>query len=456
MLICRECGGELTFSNSEYFCKSCGCKFSLNDLWENVDVCILNNESSTRGSRTTSSYIAEDIYNNLKSRKINSYFVRVSALNLFGEHIERSRISALNGAKIVIIVGTSADEFDALANKYSSLLQHKTVIPVFKEMHVNSLPKNISAIQGIDYGKIGACEDLVKGILNLLGRSDEYDFITVSNKNIKNKKIITTLFIIFTLILLCCFVLIFNPFKQHNDTASSQNQNSVADNYSTAMQLFSEEKYADALTIYLSNPNYKDSQKQIDLIYQKFAGFYHNEDSSLHLQIWEGNVANLELTCFLDDKEMYIINETVHLTGKRNTCEFNDSENNKGVLTIEFANDTIILEVITTEIVSDVVVENAKFSFILKNKSESSIQSITTEQLRNFVQNGNTIQDLTRMGIQTEYYDNHWHAPPRKTYKIKNTNIILFVKEDNEIIYFFAQLNEDGTITSEEELPECF
>ena len=60
------------------------------------------------------------------------------------------------------------------------------------------------------------------------------------------------------------------------------------------------------------------------------------------------------------------------------------------------------------------------------------------------------------MVIQTEYYDNHWHAPVRKTYKIKNTNIILFVKEDNEIIYFFAQLNEDGTITSEEELPEWF
>lgn len=114
------------------------------------------------------------------------------------------------------------------------------------------------------------------------------------------------------------------------------------------------------------------------------------------------------------------------------------------------------MEVITTEIVSDVAVENVKLSFILKNKSESSIQSITTEQLRNFVQNGNTIQDLTRMGIQTEYYNNHWHWPPRKTYKIKNTNIILFVKEDNEIIYLFAQLNEDGTITSEEELPEWF
>ena len=65
-------------------------------------------------------------------------------------------------------------------------------------MNPYDIPKNISAIQALDYNKIGSEIDLIKSILNALGRTSEADLLTANNKHTgkKKKKIVLTIIVI--------------------------------------------------------------------------------------------------------------------------------------------------------------------------------------------------------------------------------------------------------------------
>ncbi|MCC8016332.1 MAG: TFIIB-type zinc ribbon-containing protein [Clostridiales bacterium] len=185
---CKKCGGNLIIGDGVYVCESCGTKYSVANYYEDIDTYICYIESDHAGRRTKDSIIAQDLYQKLEATKIKSFYSRISVSDLSGELYKKACNAALANAKTVIIIGTSKENFESLVNHYESLYTGKIVIPVFSEMNPYDIPKNISAIQALDYNKIGSDIDLIKSILNALGRTSEADLLTVNNKHTGKKQ----------------------------------------------------------------------------------------------------------------------------------------------------------------------------------------------------------------------------------------------------------------------------
>ena len=128
---CNNCGGRLSFVNNVYRCDNCGATFSLQDIYEKVDVCICYQENDENGRRTKDSIISQDIYKKLEANKINAYYARISAGEITGNDLERATFSAVNAAKVIVIVGTTKNRFDATYHMYVEQHTGKIIIPVF-------------------------------------------------------------------------------------------------------------------------------------------------------------------------------------------------------------------------------------------------------------------------------------------------------------------------------------
>lgn len=433
MLKCKVCGGELEFSNEKYTCLSCGASFSLTQIYENLEVCLCNIESEENGGRTVASHLAAEIYTLLEANKIKTYYSRVSSADLFGEDLERAYISAISSSRIIVLVGTKPAEFEALSSKYKPLFEGKIVVPVFKDMDAKNLPKNISATQGIDYSRIGASADLTKGILNALGRGDEYNYVVASAKGRKSKRIWLVLVIIALIVVIVAVAVIINIASkggntEQETTTTSQTERSQEDIYLSAKALADEKKYADAITEFSKIVGYKDSQKQINLLKQKYAGYYTDDNSNIdfHLKITNTGTANIVLN-YTQNNLVCEIESVLLLNGTTCSFEFADSENNEGTVSVLLTNDGVEVQIKTNEKNSDIFFPDSNLVFSLGEKSDAPVREITLDWIISLVENKTLLSDLRRMGVELitegddgepgDYYGTH--------HQIANTDIII-------------------------------
>lgn len=155
---------------------------------EPYDIFICYKETAADGDRTIDSVIAQDVYDALTEKGYRVFFSRISLEDKLGVEYEPYIFAALNSAKIMLVFGTDYEYFNAVwvKNEWSRFLaliaagQKKTLIPCFKGVDAYDMPKEFAHLQAQDMGRVGATQDLMRGIGKIIGlpkddEDDEYD-----------------------------------------------------------------------------------------------------------------------------------------------------------------------------------------------------------------------------------------------------------------------------------------
>ena len=143
---------------------------------EPYDVFICYKETDAFKQRTVDSVLAQDIYTNLTSQGYRVFFSRISLEDKLGSEYEPVIFAALNSAKVMLVVGTDSEYYNAVwvKNEWSRYLKlmadnhTKQLIPCYKYIDPYDLPKEFRALQAQDMGKVGAMQDLLRGIEKIL------------------------------------------------------------------------------------------------------------------------------------------------------------------------------------------------------------------------------------------------------------------------------------------------
>ena len=140
------------------------------------DVFICYKETGDDGSRTKDSVLAQEIYYGLTEEKYKVFFSRITLEDKLGTQYEPYIFAALHSAKVMLVVGTKPEYFNAVwvRNEWSRFLAlkekdpSKVVIPCYRDMDPYDLPEELSVYQSQDMAKIGFMQDLLHGIEKLL------------------------------------------------------------------------------------------------------------------------------------------------------------------------------------------------------------------------------------------------------------------------------------------------
>lgn len=146
---------------------------------EPYDIFICYKETDENGERTIDSVLAQDIYDMLTEHDYRVFFARITLEDKLGQEYEPYIFAALNSAKIMLAIGTDYDYYNAVwvKNEWSRFLQlmthdsKKTLIPCFKNLDAYDIPKEFVRLQAQDLGKIGAMQDLLRGIQKLIPKN---------------------------------------------------------------------------------------------------------------------------------------------------------------------------------------------------------------------------------------------------------------------------------------------
>ncbi len=144
---------------------------------EPFDIFICYKESDENGDRTRDSVIAQDMYDQLTEKGFKVFFARITLEDKLGSAYEPYIFAALNSAKVMLVVGTKPEYFNAVWvknewSRYLSLIeqgQKKAVIPCYRDMAITDMPKEFTVLQSLDISKLGYMQDLLRGIDKILG-----------------------------------------------------------------------------------------------------------------------------------------------------------------------------------------------------------------------------------------------------------------------------------------------
>ena len=148
---------------------------------EPYDVFICYKETDDKGERTEDSVLAHDIYDALTAKGMRVFFSRISLEDKLGQDYEPCIFAALNSAKVMLMVTTDSDHCNAVwvKNEWKRYLDFmkndpgKTLIPVYKGISPYALPDEFTKLQAQDMGKLGAIQDLVRGVEKLAGKNQK-------------------------------------------------------------------------------------------------------------------------------------------------------------------------------------------------------------------------------------------------------------------------------------------
>ena len=144
---------------------------------EPFDVFICYKDMDAQGRRTQDSVLATELYMELTKQGYKVFFSRITLEDKLGIAYEPYIFSALNTAKVMVVLGTKSEHFNSVwvKNEWSRFLalikkgEKKVLIPAFRDMDPYDLPEEFSHLQAQDMGKIGFLQDLIRGISKLIG-----------------------------------------------------------------------------------------------------------------------------------------------------------------------------------------------------------------------------------------------------------------------------------------------
>ena len=178
---------------------------AINELQKNIlaisqkeepfDVFICYKESDANGRRTQDSVLATELYHELTREGFKVFFSRITLEDKLGQEYEPYIFAALNSARVMVVLGTKLEHFNAVWvknewSRYLALIKNgakKTLIPAYRDMDPYNLPEEFSHLQAQDMSKLGFMQDLTRGIKKIVeadapkGTSKETVATTVLN-----------------------------------------------------------------------------------------------------------------------------------------------------------------------------------------------------------------------------------------------------------------------------------
>ena len=148
---------------------------------EPYDVFICYKETDDSGERTHDSVDATDLYYELTEMGFKVFFSRITLEDKLGTAYEPYIFAALNSAKVMVVIGSKPEYFNAVwvKNEWSRFLalmkndRKRTLIPAYRNMDAYDLPKEFSHLQALDMSKLGFMSDLTRGIKKIIGEKAE-------------------------------------------------------------------------------------------------------------------------------------------------------------------------------------------------------------------------------------------------------------------------------------------
>ncbi len=148
---------------------------------EPFDVFICYKETDNNGRRTQDSVLATDLYHQLIQEGFKVFFSRITLEDKLGTAYEPYIFAALNSAKVMVVLGTKPEYFNAVWvknewSRYLALVKNgngkKILIPAYRDMDPYDLPEEFSHLQAQDMSKLGFMQDLIRGIKKI-AKADE-------------------------------------------------------------------------------------------------------------------------------------------------------------------------------------------------------------------------------------------------------------------------------------------
>ena len=146
---------------------------------EPYDIFICYKETDENNERTKDSVIAQDIYDKLVEKNYKVFFARITLEDKLGLNYEPYIYSALKSAKVMLVVGTTKENFNApwVKNEWSRYIEmmrenkNKYLIPVYSKIDAYKIPEEFAIYQAQSMDKVGAMQDLIRGIDKLMENS---------------------------------------------------------------------------------------------------------------------------------------------------------------------------------------------------------------------------------------------------------------------------------------------
>jgi len=144
-----------------------------------VFICYKETDDTTK-QRTKDSLDAQEIYYQLTNEGYRVFFSRITLEDKAGAEYEPYIFAALNSAKVMVVIGSRPEYFNAVwvKNEWSRFLalmrkdRSKLLLPCYNGMDPYDLPEQLSVLQSYDMGKIGFIQDLIRGIRKII-KADE-------------------------------------------------------------------------------------------------------------------------------------------------------------------------------------------------------------------------------------------------------------------------------------------
>ena len=132
--------------------------FEISQKEEPFDVFICYKETDANGRRTPDSVLATELYHQLTQEGFKAFFSRITLEDKLGIAYEPYIFAALNSAKVMVVLGTKPERFNAVWvknewSRYLALIRggaKKVLIPAYRDMDPHDLPGEFSHLQAQD------------------------------------------------------------------------------------------------------------------------------------------------------------------------------------------------------------------------------------------------------------------------------------------------------------------
>ena len=435
-MICKNCGGELRFQRENGICINCGSVYKTDIIFENTEVCVLSINFDDRGIKTRDNFIAKEIFSELEAAKVNTFYEVVSADNVTGDYLEILRLSAIQHSSVILLIGTTSENFNLLSKRYYDLIKQKKIIPVLCDVKPEQLPSELKKFQAINYNSIGAYKDLINGVYALLGKEETVDVAQIQEKASNKKAYITGVIIAALIVFISVGIFWWNDFFVTKDI-QEQILLTNEQRYENAQILINEGKYREAIDIFTEIIDYKESKTILKNIYDKFDGYYSLEDGEYELvvDIQNINTATISLTKIISSTQRVMFKESCAIEGAIASIQYIDNYSNTGEVKVELKNDGVIINV-TSNSAQAINFDTTELYFKLSSLTDKpTIGMITKQTVIEWLDNRVSLNTLKQLGYEFEfecafvlgYEEFNW----ANMYKIKGQEVlVVFVNYD--------------------------
>ena len=172
----------------------------LSENEEKFDIFICYKETDENGKRTRDSVTASEIYYELTDAGLKVFYAAITLEGKLGSEYEPIIFAALNSAKVMLVIGSKPEYFNAVwvKNEWSRFLKimkkdrKKRLIPCYRDMDAYDLPEEFAHIQAQNMEKIAFLNDLIHGVKKVMEDFKEKPAVVIKEKETVVKEPVIT------------------------------------------------------------------------------------------------------------------------------------------------------------------------------------------------------------------------------------------------------------------------